>query len=98
MRPRWLVLLVLVVLVSLATTAHAWSQSDFEIFDLVDELETSEGKDVNFYSWLNVKPTATIPDINRAYRKMSLKLQYVYPSIVARVASRSYVLIGLFDT
>jgi DnaJ homolog subfamily C member 1 len=48
---------------------------DHEIFTLVDELEEFEGKDVNFYSWLNLEPTATEKDINRAYRKLSLALQ-----------------------
>lgn len=28
---------------------------DYEIFDLVDELEKIEGKEVDFYSWLNVE-------------------------------------------
>lgn len=29
--------------------------ADFEIFDLVDEIEKSEGKETNFYTWLNLK-------------------------------------------
>ncbi|KAI7872757.1 DnaJ domain-containing protein, partial [Spinellus fusiger] len=45
-----------------------------EIFDLVDELEKSEGKGATFYNWLQVKPSATIPEINKAYRKLSLQL------------------------
>lgn len=48
---------------------------DHEIFTLVDDLEASEGNDVNFYSWLGLEPTATEEDINRAYRKLSLAVQ-----------------------
>jgi len=48
---------------------------DHEIFTLIEDLEASEGDDVNFYSWLNLEPTATDKDINRAYRKLSLELQ-----------------------
>ncbi|KAI9493602.1 DnaJ domain-containing protein [Zychaea mexicana] len=66
--------ILLALLTISAPSARAWQQSDFEIFDLVDELEQSEGKDVNFYSWLNVQPSASSTDINRAYRKLSLKL------------------------
>ena len=32
-----------------------FSSGDYEIFDLVDELELTEGKEVNFYNWLNVE-------------------------------------------
>ncbi|KAI8089881.1 uncharacterized protein BX664DRAFT_263589 [Halteromyces radiatus] len=47
---------------------------DFEIFDLVDELEKAEGKETNFYNWLNLKPSATQAEISKAYRKLSIKL------------------------
>ncbi|KAI8381056.1 DnaJ domain-containing protein [Radiomyces spectabilis] len=67
-------LIGLLVLATLVPKVKAWEQGDFEIFDLVDELEKSEGKDVNFYSWLNIKPNASPNDIGKAYRKMSLKL------------------------
>ncbi|KAI9265018.1 DnaJ domain-containing protein [Phascolomyces articulosus] len=76
---RWsslcIMLSVLLALLTIsAPSVRAWQQADFEIFDLVDELETSEGKDVNFYNWLNVAPSASSSEINRAYRKLSLKL------------------------
>ncbi|KAL0088221.1 DnaJ domain-containing protein, partial [Phycomyces blakesleeanus] len=45
-----------------------------EIFDLVDELEKSEGKGVTFYSWLDIPATATAPEIGKAYRKLSFQL------------------------
>ncbi|ORX55531.1 DnaJ-domain-containing protein [Hesseltinella vesiculosa] len=53
---------------------HAWDKHDFEIFDLVDELESIEGKGTNFYSWLDLKPSASQADVGRAYRKKSLKM------------------------
>ncbi|KAI7851981.1 DnaJ domain-containing protein [Circinella umbellata] len=76
---RWsslcIMLSVLLALLTIsAPSVRAWEQADFEIFDLVDELEKSEGKDVNFYSWLNVSPSSTASDINKAYRKLSLRL------------------------
>ncbi|KAF7729410.1 hypothetical protein EC973_004389 [Apophysomyces ossiformis] len=55
-------------------TVNDRDAEDFEIFDLVDELEKAEGKGVNFYSWMNVPPTATASQISRAYRKLSLQL------------------------
>lgn len=48
---------------------------DHEIFDLVSALETAEGKGTSFYSFLNVTPTASLEQINKAYRKRSLALQ-----------------------
>ncbi|KAF8621683.1 hypothetical protein AX15_007696 [Amanita polypyramis BW_CC] len=47
---------------------------DYEIFDLVSAVETSEGKGTTFYSWLDVPPTASVADVARAYRKLSVKI------------------------
>ncbi|CAG8475133.1 3847_t:CDS:2 [Funneliformis mosseae] len=66
--------LVFFLILVLLPYAKAWDNEDHEIFTLVDELEASEGKDVNFYSWLGLEPTASEKDINRAYRKLSLAL------------------------
>jgi hypothetical protein len=33
------------------------------------------GKGTTFYSWLDVSPTATLTEINKAYRKKSIQLQ-----------------------
>ncbi|OZJ05476.1 hypothetical protein BZG36_01608 [Bifiguratus adelaidae] len=72
---RWKTLcLVLAIVCLLAPQVRAWEQGDYEIFDLVDELELAEGKEVNFYSWLKVEPSASVAQINRAYRKLSLEL------------------------
>jgi hypothetical protein len=54
------------------------TKDDYEIFDLVDELENAEGDGANFYSFLEIESTATEKDINRAYRKKSLLLQCVF--------------------
>ncbi|KAI8973488.1 hypothetical protein BDF20DRAFT_837430 [Mycotypha africana] len=68
------ILLLLVVLLStLVPKVKAWTEADFEIFDLVDALEKAEGKDTNFYSYIGVSPSATQADISKAYRKLSLK-------------------------
>ncbi|GLB33895.1 putative dnaJ molecular chaperone homology domain containing protein [Lyophyllum shimeji] len=64
----------LALLAVLATTVVAWEKEDHEIFDLVSEIETSEGKGTTFYSWLDVPPTASTAEIAKAYRKMSMQL------------------------
>ncbi|CAO3665860.1 unnamed protein product [Umbelopsis ramanniana] len=69
-----LLVLFWLVLTFLAPQVKAWEQGDYEIFDLVDELEKIEGKEVDFYSWLNIEPAATDKQINRAYKKLSLQL------------------------
>ncbi|KAF9935085.1 hypothetical protein BGZ75_002933 [Mortierella antarctica] len=72
---RWnLVLLMALALLALAQQVAAWEEGDFEIFDLVDALEKSEGTDANFYSWLGVSPKAPKTEIDLAYRKKSRAL------------------------
>ncbi|KIO12720.1 hypothetical protein M404DRAFT_690502 [Pisolithus tinctorius Marx 270] len=66
--------LVGVLLAALATAVLAWTKEDYEIFDLVSDLEASEGKGTTFYSWLEVSPTAPLAQINKAYRKKSIEL------------------------
>ncbi|KAG0709715.1 DnaJ-domain-containing protein [Suillus ampliporus] len=58
----------------LVTVVSAWTKEDHEIFDLVTALEAAEGKGTTFYSWLDVPPTATLLQINKAYRKKSIQL------------------------
>ncbi|CAG8703065.1 10247_t:CDS:2, partial [Racocetra fulgida] len=48
---------------------------DHEIFDLVDQLTGFEGEDATFYSLLGVEPTASVKEIGKAHRKLSLALQ-----------------------
>lgn len=47
---------------------------DHEIFRLRDEVALHEGDNVTFYSFLGIKPSASLDDINRAYRKQSRAL------------------------
>jgi DnaJ family protein C protein 1 len=69
-----------------------WSKEDHEVFDLVSALEQAEGismslqdsncaynlgKGVDFYSHLGIDSSATLNQLNKAYRKKSLELQYV---------------------
>ncbi len=70
-----------------ALTAYAFDALDHEVFDLVAALEATEGesspcadpwltagKGTSFYSFLGVEPSATNPQITKAYRKRSLEL------------------------
>ncbi|KZP32971.1 DnaJ-domain-containing protein [Athelia psychrophila] len=58
----------------LVTVVSAWEKEDHEIFDLVSELQASEGKGTTFYSFIGVPSTATLAQINKAYRKKSMEL------------------------
>ncbi|KAG6336837.1 hypothetical protein ID866_2233, partial [Astraeus odoratus] len=54
-------------------TDAVWKE-DHEIFDLVSDLEAAEGKGTTFYSWLDIPSTASLTEINKAYRKKSIQL------------------------
>ncbi|CCJ29029.1 unnamed protein product [Pneumocystis jirovecii] len=56
--------------------ASKWSTADYEIFDIVSALESTEGKGTTFYSFLNLKkgPDSKIDEINKAYRQKALEL------------------------
>ncbi|TFL05859.1 DnaJ domain-containing protein [Pterulicium gracile] len=56
---------------ALATCVLSWEKEDHEIFDLVSELQTAEGKGTTFYSWLDVPSSASTVEISKAYKKMS---------------------------
>ncbi|KAL5109490.1 hypothetical protein TcWFU_009707 [Taenia crassiceps] len=60
--------LALCLLLSYTFTAQAWDQSDLEMFDLMEEMDT------NFYDFLNVPTAASSSEIKRAYRKLSLEM------------------------
>ncbi|EPQ28784.1 uncharacterized protein PFL1_03587 [Pseudozyma flocculosa PF-1] len=68
-----LCLLVLACTV-LGVRASNWDKDDYEIFELQNALEDSEGKGTTFYSLLDIAKTATQSEIKRAYRKKSLEL------------------------
>lgn len=54
--------------------ALAWTNEDHEIFDLVSDLEAAEGPKIDFYSYLNVSPSASTAEIAKAYRRRSLEV------------------------
>ncbi|KAJ7180181.1 DnaJ domain-containing protein [Mycena crocata] len=62
------------LLAVLVTAVLAWEKEDHEIFDLVSEIQATEGKDTTFYSWLDVPSTATTAEIAKAYRRKSMVL------------------------
>jgi hypothetical protein len=53
-----------------------------------DEASSLSGKGVDFYNHLNIEPSATTSELNKAYRKKSLELQYV-SSAIPDIASPS---------
>ncbi|CAG8781282.1 1731_t:CDS:2, partial [Racocetra persica] len=69
---------------------------DHEIFDLVDQLTGFEGEDATFYSLLGVEPTASVKEIGKAHRKLSLAL---HPDKNPDERSRKlYALLGSITT
>ncbi|KZS98075.1 chaperone J-domain-containing protein [Sistotremastrum niveocremeum HHB9708] len=65
---------ILFLLSALWSSVIAWDKNDYEIFDLVSDLEGAEGKGTTFYSWLDVPSTATSAEISKAYRKKSVAM------------------------
>nr|XP_040236270.2 uncharacterized protein F54F2.9 [Anopheles coluzzii] len=69
MGPGQLLLLAAVLLVAVPpTVAHGWGSEDMELFDLVEEVNE------NFYTLLNINQTATLAEIKRAFRTLSVVL------------------------
>ncbi|KAI9848678.1 MAG: hypothetical protein M1837_006765 [Sclerophora amabilis] len=64
---------ILFVLITgyLAAIVAAWDKEDHEVFRLRDQVAASEGADVTFYDFLEIKPSASQEEINKAYRKKS---------------------------
>jgi len=52
----------------------AWEEKDFEIFDAHDAIIKLKGPEATFYNVLEVEPNASLDTLNKAYRKVSLKL------------------------
>ncbi|CRK31179.1 hypothetical protein BN1708_005369 [Verticillium longisporum] len=69
-------------LLGLVTVAAAWSKEDREIFRIRDELRAHmEDPDQSFYDLLGIKPSASIEDISKAFRKITRSL---HPDKVAQ--------------
>ncbi|KAK3396274.1 hypothetical protein B0T20DRAFT_417305 [Sordaria brevicollis] len=62
------------ILALLTPLTAAWSKEDREIFRVRDELITHEGPDITFYEFLGVSKSASLDDINKAYKKKSRQL------------------------
>ncbi|OAA54351.1 endoplasmic reticulum domain containing protein [Niveomyces insectorum RCEF 264] len=62
------------LLAALVPVIAAWSKEDHEIFRVRDELAAALGPGVTFYDFVGVAPSASLDDINRAYRKKSRAL------------------------
>ncbi|KKY27030.1 hypothetical protein UCRPC4_g01325 [Phaeomoniella chlamydospora] len=62
--------------------------ADHEIFRLRDEVASSEGEDITFYDFVGVTPSASLSQIEKAYRK---KARQIHPDKVKQsfIASRA---------
>ena len=59
----WMCLPMMAMVLILSTPlASAWEESEFEVFDLVDEVQQ------NFYEYMEISPEATTTEIRKAYR------------------------------
>ncbi|XP_035908507.1 uncharacterized protein F54F2.9 [Anopheles stephensi] len=63
-----LLALVMVLQAIPPTSGHGWGSEDMELFDLVEEVNE------NFYTLLNINQTATLAEIKRAFRTLSVVL------------------------
>ncbi|CAK7208364.1 hypothetical protein SBRCBS47491_000067 [Sporothrix bragantina] len=59
--------------------AAAWTKEDREIFRVRDELAAALGPELTFYDFVGVPPSASLDDINKAYRK---KTRLLHPDKV----------------
>ncbi|KAJ1957750.1 hypothetical protein EC988_000672 [Linderina pennispora] len=63
---------VLLAFLALVTAAVAWEKIDHEIFELYDSVKRNEATS-DWYELLGIEPKASLKEINRAYRKLSMK-------------------------
>jgi len=59
----------ILVFAGLLALVAGWTTEDYEIFQLRDELELSEGPNFTFYDFVGVKSSASQEEIGRAFKK-----------------------------
>ncbi|KKA29423.1 hypothetical protein TD95_002689 [Thielaviopsis punctulata] len=62
------------LLALLSPVTAAWSKEDREIFRVRAEIQSAEGSDVTFYSYMGIPSSASPEDIKKGYRKMTRQL------------------------
>ena len=80
-------MLLLLAFLGFSSFAAAWTKEDHEIFRLNDEVVSTEGRNVTFYSLLNIKPNANRTVINKAWRQLSVNM---HPDKAYNVWLRNY--------
>ncbi|ODV90732.1 hypothetical protein CANCADRAFT_44370 [Tortispora caseinolytica NRRL Y-17796] len=65
---------IVLLLCAFTQFVHAWSEKDYELFELKDAVEKAEGTGVTFYDWLDVSPYSSNEELTKSYRKLSRKL------------------------
>lgn len=63
-----------IAVLSIACLVACWTNEDYEIFGLNDNIRKDLGQSTTFYLWLGINTRATAEEINKAYRKMLRKL------------------------
>ncbi|OMH82699.1 putative J domain-containing protein [Zancudomyces culisetae] len=69
---RFSVLVLLSLLCLFINRSFAWEKLDFEIFELWDSIKKND-KTTNWYELMGVPSSATSAQINKAYKRLSLK-------------------------
>lgn len=69
--------LLAVFLLAFAVFVCARDEIDYTIFDLVDELKRENNNEpLSFYQVLGVEREATLDEITKAHRKLTIAMQY----------------------
>lgn len=66
--------LQVVAVLSLACLVACWTNEDYEIFGLNDNIRKDLGESTTFYLWLGIDTRASAEEISKAYRKLLRKL------------------------
>lgn len=71
---KYNIFIFLILSIIFICKVNAWEEKDFEIFDAHDAIIKLRGPEATFYNVLEVEPNASLDTLNKAYRKISLKL------------------------